>query len=305
MAFWKKLLGKPATEKKVQFFSGWEVKLDGGPHCEAFLLTQCIDEATALASSSYIQLSFGSDDLLQKGQLFFDGKEETEGHLYNEMQFEKGIGILKFQSRRPHKVFAFISDHRGMHQLGGELPAGFQLPAPRLAVPFQYLGYLDNKGEAFAWLPFRLQLICPVFLNIGQVFIDYTDPLKPVLLNEAELEEADSSYEELNADTRIIFEEVKFRAVPSFEKRRGLGHAGVPDWIQFPDIPRCPKTNKVMKFVCQLDSDAGVGVKESNIIPSSDFMAAYFEEMNFWGDGNLFIFFEPSSKIACYFIQNT
>lgn len=305
MAFWKNLFDKRVSRKKVQFFSGWEVKLDGGSHCEAFLCTQCIDEETAHASFSYVQLSFGPDDLLQTGQLFFDGKEEIEGHLYKEIQFEKAIGIMKFQPRTPNKVFVFMNDHRGIHQLGGELPAGFQLPASRLTVPFQYLGYLDNKGGAFAWLPFRLHLVCPIFLNIGQVFIDYTDPVKPVLLNQGELEEADSSYEELNAETRIVFEEVKFNAVPSLEKKRGLGHTGVPDWIQFPDIPHCPKTNKMMRFVCQLDSDAGVGVKESNIIPSSDFMAAYFQEMNFWGDGNLFVFFEPSSKIACYFIQNT
>lgn len=305
MAFWKKLLGKPGVEEKVQFFSGWEVKLDGGPHCEAFLLTQCVDKETALASSTYIQLSFGPDDLLQKGQLFFDGKEETEGHLYNDLQFEKAVGTMKFHPRTPNKVFAFMHDDRGVHQLGGELPPGFQLPAVKLRVPFQYLGYLDNKDEAFAWLPFRLHLICPVFLNISQVFIDYTDPLNPVLLNETELKVTASSYEELNSGSRIIFEKVKFSAVPSYERIRGLGHTGVPDWIQFPDIPRCPKTNRVMKFVCQLDSDAGVGVKESNVIPSSGFMASYFEEMNFWGDGNLFVFIEPSSRIACYFIQNT
>lgn len=299
------MFGRSAHAEKVHFFSGWEVTLDGGPHCEAFLLTQCVDRETALTASSYIQLSFGPDDLLQKGQLFFDGKEETGGHLYNNIQFEKQLGVMRFQPRTPNKVFAFINDTRGRHQLGGELPSDFRMPSPALAVPFQYLGYIDPADEAFAWLPFRLQLICPVFLNIGQVFIDYTNPDKPVLLNESELAEADSSYEELNAGTRIVFEAVKFSAVPLAERSRGLGHTGVPDWIQFPDIPRCPKTNKVMRFVCQLDSDAGVGVKESNITPSSPFMASYFEEMNFWGDGNLYVFFEPSSRIACYFIQNT
>ncbi len=61
-----------------------------------------------------------------------------------------------------------------------------------------------------------------------------------------------------------------------------------------------------MKFLCQLKSEAGILVNETNIDHTIDlYDTNYFEEMNFWGDVDLFVFFHPGSKIACYFIQNT
>jgi len=305
MGFLKKIFGGQNNDDKVQYFSGWEVSLDESDQCENFLLTQCVDKQTALSSSSFIQLNFDENNLLKSGKLFSDGKEETEGHLLENLQLNAAIGKFKFRDIVANKVYNFNEDDDGLHQFGGEFPPDFKIPSNNLPVPFQYLGYLDNRDQAFNWLPFRLNLICPIYLNIGNVFLDYSEPLSPTMINSEEIEKADCSYDELNSETKIIFKEVKFQTEISNEINYGLGHTGVPNWIQYPDIPRCPKTNKIMRFVCQLRSDVGVEVKESNVIPSSDFMASYFKEMNFWGDGDLFIFFEPTSKVACYFIQNT
>lgn len=57
-----------------------------------------------------------------------------------------------------------------------------------------------------------------------------------------------------------------------------------------------------MKFLCQLHN--GSKMKSSNIVPESDWNKNYFDELNFCG-GDLYVFFEPVSKVACYFIQYT
>jgi hypothetical protein len=105
-------------------------------------------------------------------------------------------------------------------------------------------------------------------------------------------------------ETEIIFNAVRFNAKEIDCYGYGLGAAGVPKWIQHPDIPRCPNTNKTMKFLCQLQGK-GVTANRTNVTPKDEYYRSYYEELNFWGDGDLFVFFEPESKIACYFIQNT
>lgn len=261
MGFFKRIFGGESNDDKVQYFSGWEVSLDESDQCEKFLQTQCVEKQTAFSSSSYIQLNFDRNDFLKSGKLFSDGNEVTEGQLLENLQLKFAIGKLKFLDIAANKVYNFNEDDNGQHQFGGDFPKDFRVPSNNLSVPFQYLGYLDNRDQAFNWLPFRLHLICPIYLNIGSVFLDYSDPLNPTMINREEIEKADCSYDELNSDTRIIFKEVKFKAEFSNEIEYGLGHTGIPNWIQYPDIPRCPKTNKIMRFVCQLRSDVAVEVK--------------------------------------------
>jgi hypothetical protein len=287
------------------YFLGWEVTLDGGDRCERFLHTQCIEQRVAEAHHAYIRLEFRADGLLAKGQLCSDGTEVTEGPLWENLGTDHAVGVLKRPAVPVHQVFALIEDERGPHQLGGEVPATVALPVAEPCVPFQYLGHVDPADPMFAWLPFRLHLMAPIFLNISEVFVDYTDPLRPVVLNTEEVKAADCSYEELNERSSIVFKALRVGTELTDEVLCSLGHGRVPAWVQYPHIPRCPKTQRIMRFVMQLRSDAGVEVAHSNVVPSSDFMASYFKEMNFWGDGDLFVFFEPTSRVACYIIQNT
>lgn len=292
-------------QNDILYFLGWEVTLDGGDACERFLMTQCTEKEVAEAHHAYLRLEFGTDGLLTYGRLFSNGIEETEGPLWNNLGLDRAIGVLQRPSATVHKMLALIEDLSGPHQLGGDLPTAVKLPVAKLRVPFQYLGHVDPADLSFAWLPFRLHLMAPIFLNISTVFVDYDDPEKPVVLNTEEVEAADCSYEELNERSEIVFKAVPFRTIPAAEVPYGLGHGGAPVWVQYPNNPRCPKTQRIMRFVLQLRSDAGVDVARSNVVPSDDFMAGYFEQMNFWGDGDLFIFFEPTSRVACYIIQNS
>ena len=58
-----------------------------------------------------------------------------------------------------------------------------------------------------------------------------------------------------------------------------------------------------MKFLCQFIG--GVRTKRTNVEPKKEFYRRYYEKLDFWGGGYLYVFFEPTSKVACYFIQNT
>jgi hypothetical protein len=272
------------------FLAGWDVELDGGPHCEDFIATQITTEETIKHLSTGIELVFENEKLV-KAFDYGDGKKKTR-RLRKE---EIGLAFKKFPENH---IYQFKEAGRGKHQLGGEAPRGFTMPACNSAVPFQYLGYIDNTDSIFRWLPFKVHLTCPIYLNVMNVFIDYSDPMKPTVINREEVEEADTSYDELTKDSEIVFESTKFNFVEDVEFAY-IGNAGIPNWIQASDIPRCPKSGERMKFLCQLNG--GVAVKRSNVDDPGD----YFGEMNFWGDGDLFVFFQPESKVACYFIQNT
>src|SRR5690606_14339902 len=112
--------------------------------------------------------------------------------------------VLPYQEFEENRILQLMFDENGPHQLGGEVPDGFKLPENSCVVPFQYLGFLDNQDKYFSWLPFRLHLTCPIYLNFDNVFLDYSDPNHPLIINKEEVEEADTSYEkDLNQNTEI------------------------------------------------------------------------------------------------------
>ena len=203
----------------------------------------------------------------------------------------------------PHPIFEIDLTGEGENYLGGEPPAGFNMPKFEFNAPFQYLGKLSKSDEAFNWLPFDLHLIAPIYLNIWNFFIDYSDPNNPKVFDLEGLKETGTAYEDLKPDSEIIFKKESFKAKRVTDFGNGVGHTGSPNWIQYPRIPSCPKSGKTMRFLCQLSE--GPYTDRTNIHPKEEWYKQYFEYMNFWGDGDLFIFFEPESKIACFIIQNT
>lgn len=302
MSIFKKLFS--SNNSKEHFLAGWYVSLDNNQELESFLLTQGIDKTTAKNLDNYIHLVYDDKGLLSDAKIYSEGKVETNEHLNENLHLEKAIGVLKYQDLPTHKMYDFVQNDKGVHQIGGEFPADFIIPKNKFVVPFQYLGYINNTDKTFDWLPFKLHMICPIFLNLEFLFLDYSDPLSPTIINQEQVEKADTAYEDdLNTETEIIFNELRFNTKDIGNYGFGIGLTGIPKWIQHHDIPRCPKTNKTMKFVCQLQG--GVTAKRTNVTPKDEYYRQYYEELNFWGDGDLFLFFEPTSRVACYFIQNT
>jgi hypothetical protein len=277
------------------YLAGWEVHLNGDQQCENFIATQITNKNTFDALSYGVELVF-EDDKLARAYDYHHGNRKDRRLKADE------VGLL-YKEYEENRILRLAESKNGLHQLGGEIPADFQLPENNCVVPFQYLGYINNQDKNFSWLPFKIHLTCPIYLNIWNVLLDYSDPAKPFIINKEEVEDADTSYDgDLNRDSEIVFNEMPFSFVPA-ENFPGTGHAGIPNWIQYPRIPVCPKSGKRMKFLCQLSG--GVKAKRTNIKPRNEWYKRYFEELNFWGDGDLFVFFEPESKVACYFIQNT
>jgi len=219
---------------------------------------------------------------------------------YIEMTLSQEEIGMPLPNLEPLKTYYIKENKNGLHQLGGEIPLDFKIPENECVVPFQYLGFINNMDPNFNWLPFKFHLICPVYLNFPVMILDYSNPLEPIILNKEDLEESDTSFDDyVDSNSEFIYEEMKF----NFVETEGFGNAGIPNWFQYPSIPICPKTGNCMKFLCLLNDGITVDIKYTNISIPDDYYKNYFENLNYWGDGNLYVFFEPTSKIACYFIQ--
>ncbi|MFT3827974.1 MAG: hypothetical protein QM731_28915 [Chitinophagaceae bacterium] len=204
----------------------------------------------------------------------------------------------------------FVEDNNGLHQLGGEIPQNFKIPENDFWAGMQYLGFINNKDEHFSWLPFTLHLLCPVFTDFDYLYLDYKNPESPIILYPSDTATITTAYDELNRESFVVYETLKvslkpFAGINEDNEDRVIGISGKPYWEQHEYWPQCPETKKKMRFVAQLMSNDHVKSSHRNFGGHNDFYEEIFSAMNFWIDGDLKIFFEPSSKIACYFIQNT
>lgn len=296
MRFFKSYFGK--NENQHIYLAGWEAEFNGDEQCQKFIETQVINKITADNIWSSIELVFKNGKLIKV-------YDNDDGNKTERKLKESEVGF-EFQKLEPNYIFNLNKVLKSESYLGGEIPDDFKIPKFNFNAPFQYLGKLSKFDNAFDWLPFDLHLVAPIYLNIDKLFLDYSNPLTPKVLNINELEKTDNSYDDLKHNSEIVYEKVYIAAEKSNTFGFGLGHSGVPNWIQYPDIPTCPKSNKTMKFLCQLTYDGlDVKTKRTNINPKDEWFRQYFENMNFWGDGDLYIFFEPESNIACFLIQNT
>lgn len=209
-----------------------------------------------------------------------------------------------------NKMYEIEFNENGKHKLGGEIPNGFKIPENEFKSNFQYLGSISNSDEIFNWLPFKLNLICPIYLDFEQIYLDYENPNEPKLIYPINSSEIGTAYRTLDINSKIVFEEKKFSlkefdGVTEENEFDIIGIAGKPNWTQEQNIPSCPKTNKKMKFICQFTSWSDLKTQFTNVVGEDDYEQELFEKMNFWCDGDLYIFMQPESKTVCYFIQNT
>ncbi|GAA4376592.1 hypothetical protein [Hymenobacter koreensis] len=202
--------------------------------------------------------------------------------------------------------FELVRNENGEHQIGGPVPQDFSIPANEFIAGFQYLGYIDNTDPVLAWLPFKVNLIHPIYTDEYAVYLDYTNPESPTIIEPQDTAASTSAFDEIDSNSQIVFEAVKVRAEQNDEidEFEYIGICGEPEWLQEAVIPICPKSGKPMRFVCQLGSFSEIRATYSNIEPTPN-TAEYFEKLNFWCDGNLYIFMEPTTRTMCYTMQNT
>lgn len=202
--------------------------------------------------------------------------------------------------------YEFVRDENGKHQIGGEVPKDFKIPSNEFIAGFQYLGFIDNSDPLFSWLPFRVNLIHPIYTDENSVFLDYTNPSNPTIIEPLDTAASTSAFDEVDKNSKVIWEAVRVSTEEKEEidEFESIGICGNPEWLQEDETPICPKSGKRMKFLCQLGSFGGIKSTYSNVVPTRG-MAQYFEKLNFWCDGNLYIFIEPTTRTMCYTMQNT
>lgn len=266
------------------------------PKGENIIPTQSITEEVVKVISYGMELEY-EDDALVRAYTYQEDNIRVPVVLD-----EYHIGRL-YKECEPHTLLSYVEDPKGFHQLGGELPEGFKMPEHNCVVPFQYLGFISNEDPTFSWLPFPLHLIFPLYLNCGPLYLDYSNPSSPVLLNREGPEKSDTSFEmEMNKDSELVYEEKRFGFIKEYIKYSN-GYTGVPIWVQGADIPVSPVTGKALRFVGQV-SDR-VKTKRSNVVPRNEHYKTYFDKMEFWGSGVLYVFYEPETNIASLLIQGT
>jgi len=285
-------------EIKKIFLSDFDVKLNGDQKCQRYIQTHAVNKETARYLYSPLELVFKDDKLMQ-------AFEWSEGTRYKRELKEDEIGMHYIEVEQ-HSIYQIQRTSKSKSYLGGEPPDSLTIPRLNFIAPFQYLGMISKNDDAFNGLPFDLHLIAPIYLNFESVFIDYSDPSKPEVLNRDQLQTTSTSFpNELKMNSEIIYEKTFFSATKTNHFHLNFAHSGIPHWIQVPKIPVCPKSDNAMKFVMQISSNTGIKTKHHNITSNKDFMLKYFENLNFWGDGYMYIFIEPQTKVVCYIIQNT
>jgi hypothetical protein len=211
------------------------------------------------------------------------------------------------------KQFEIYENSNGNLIFGGIKPENFKIPENDFLGNFQYLGYIPKDNKYFSWLPFSLHLICPILTDFDYIFLDYNDSNNPKLLYPTNSEKITSAYSEINKESIIEYESKRFdiREFDGINEDNEFEIFGVtgkpqPNFEDEPVIyPNCPINNKKMKFVVQLFSNEHIKTANKNFISESDYEEKIHQHMNFWCDGSIKIFIEPSSKIVALTIQNT
>jgi hypothetical protein len=207
----------------------------------------------------------------------------------------------------------FFEDKNGIHHFGGKVPKGFKFPENKFLAGFQYLGKISNMDPKFNWLPFDLNLICPILTDFEALYLDYSDNNNPKIIHPENSESISSAYSELTIDSEIIYEEKKFSirdfiGINDDNEYEIFAITGKPqpNFESEPVfIPKCPKTNKKMRFVTQIFSNNHLKSEHKNFESEDDYEEKIHQHMNFWCDGSIIIFLEPTSKVVYYSIANT
>lgn len=248
-----------------------------------------VEESTAINFDSYRQLVY------EKGKLIkaFDFEDQTK----LERILIRSEKDLPFKDFEKNKFLTIEINEVGINQLGGTLPNDVNFNNIS-NVSFQYLGFVSNKNENLNFVNTKIHLIAPIYSDFEKIYIDYSIQSEIQILDiDENIDEIENLYDETeDKNEKITFQTEKFNFKENYILGE-IGHSGIPLWIQYPEIPKCPKTGQTMKFLLQLNS--GPKILESPQNFSEEIMQFS------GGNGNLYIFYCPESKIACYINQNS
>lgn len=213
------------------------------------------------------------------------------------------LGEYKLPDYTPNIFYNFVLDEGGPNVVGDTPLEGFTIPENKLNNSFQKVALLSNKNEPFKWLPFDLAVICPIYLGFHYLWLDYTNPLKPEVFKRETFEEEAYNDEILKEGTKVTFDSKRFRAEKGKPELYGVGFSGAINSGQGILAPSCPKTGNTMRFVCQFGSGDHIKVADYSLAEGNERFATYYEYMAMAVDQNLYVFFEPTSRLVCITIS--
>lgn len=293
------------------FLSDTSVWLDGKPECMAILATHGMsDELVPEQRIDYciLELVFEGERLVcATDWLFGEAKEHEllDGAL--------NIRPVNIPKRPLYRLVLSSQDHDS--HFGGRQPEVFSLPQTEYLAPFQFIGTLTTELEGLEWLPFKLHITLPTLNNYGTLYLDYKDPDSPVFMDTSDSELSDFNWKDDVMTTKTVRElRLTLRRQNLISKRTDAwdfgkgseGHLGIPNWVQFPDIPLCPHSGKTMKFVCEFGFNTAVTDLVDSLPLSNEEMSLHLQKH--WQDmmyAVVYLFLEPESRILCVKIQST
>lgn len=297
---------------KYQYISESSVNLDSEDEFRNLINTQGIFEdefsAKIKTQSPSLQLKYDNDYLTQIR--YVDQLNNINIKLTNSAK-----SFRYFKNKRNRINFLIPTEKESNSFIGEDGTSKFTTPKSNLIeVPFQIIAKISRKDEPFSWLPFEeLYITYPIFSGTGEfIFLNYSEPLSPKLIG---------NYKNINypfgkMDTAGIHKfnrtNLTIKSIKDLNEDEDLdfeywyaGISGVPFWIQHPEIPKCPKTGNLMRFVCQFNTSESVKVSQSNLKSEEDNFTQDNKKLRFWGSGSLYVFIEPISKVVGLIIQDT
>lgn len=263
------------------YLGGWEVDFNNKEELRDFIIQHRLNKE---GFDVFTAIQSGLEIITENGKIV---------EILNQLGDEKVSGPLELSipESESHKLFWLRPSSSGQHQLGGKIPNNLKIVTDDSFRPY-YLGHLNCKDEYFSWLGLgKLHLFYPLYFYSDPTFIDYTDELKPELLNEGNK----SEYRPEKHLSSLKFDATEDVTIAEVENESNPIHqCGVPLWHQYPELPKCPKTGELMKFVCSIASTRRINIMKKGIFGSKK-----TDEFLMFGDmGTLYVFFHPTSKIA-------
>jgi len=248
---------------------------------EAVIKTQLIDESDLNNFYTGITLEFLGGKLFRITNSCLDDEDE-------EIEIEPFINKIKLIDSQSNKHAFLAADVKGEFELFGEKGGLIEFPMDG-DYTINYFGKVSK--ELINWLPYKeIELFSPEFLK-GILFIDYKDPLNPKYINDEVIEKV--NYPDVEKGYSIQqYHSKRFTPRSRIQEGDGsFGNLGVPAWVQNCEIPRCPKTNRVMKFLIQIG-------KHNYHYPTNK-----NDDYDYTPD--VYMFFEPLSKTMAIVLQTT
>lgn len=148
--------------------------------------------------------------------------------------------------------------------------------------------------------------IAPIYDSFTQLYLDYSDPLVPRIIN-GEAVRFSRTFDEMDASSTVTFTKTPLAFEKGGSLTYGYGYTGVPNWIQGPVYPKCPYSGEDMIFLASFDMEESrdqIAVEGLNFQVENDH-ARYFNKLAFWISGAIYIFINPKTNVVCYFLQTT